>query len=448
MLKSPGTYKNYVLITIYLIGLFLFSQVARGQFLMDMIDTTKDLGKGVFSTYERFNHIRIGGYIQPQFQVASAEGAKNYSGGDFAPNSDNRFMLRRGRIRFDYGSYTKRDDPKLQFVFQFDGTERGVFIRDFWGRFWENKWRLFAFSTGMFARPFGYEVNLSSSDREAPERGRMSQILMKTERDIGFMASLEPRKRQGFMKYLKVDAGIFNGQGLTGPTDFDSYKDFIGQVMLRPVPVHHNLTLGGGVSFFWGGFRQSNPVAYRLQDKGGGLFLYVADSVTTVVGSKLPRNYGGVNAQLKWRHGWGATELRAEYWAGTQTALQNSSETPGSQVTLPNGLFQPNYIRQFDGAFIVLLQNIVTEKHQVGVKLDWYDPNTRVEAVHIGAPGSNLNAADIKYTTLGFGYLFYWDANFKLTLWYDRVWNEETQLTGYTSDISDNIFTARIQYRF
>ncbi len=443
--RTAGRRLRYIVV---FLACILSVQAAHAQFLMDMVDTTKDLGKSLFSTYQRFNHIRISGYMQPQFQAASAEGAKNYSGGDFSPNSDNRFMLRRGRIRFDYGSYNSNDDPKFQFVFQFDGTERGVFIRDFWGRFWENKWRLFAFSTGMFARPFGYEINLSSSDREAPERGRMSQTLMRTERDIGFMASLEPRRRDGFIKYLKVDAGLFNGQGLTGLTDFDSYKDFIGEVMVRPVPVQKNLTLGGGISFFLGGFRQSNPVTYRLQDKGGGLFQYVADSVTTVVGSKLPRNYGGANAQLKWRHGWGASELRAEYWAGTQTALENSSETPGTQLSPQTGLYPPNYIRKFNGAFIVFLQNIVTERHQLGAKLDWYDPNTRVEAEHIGAPGSNLNEADIRYTTLGFGYLFYLDANFKFTLWYDRVWNEKTRLAGYTEDLSDNILTARIQYRF
>ena len=52
-------------------------------------------------------------------------------------------MLRRGRIRFDYVRFNKENKPQIQFVFQFDGTERGVFIRDFWGRIWENKWQLF-----------------------------------------------------------------------------------------------------------------------------------------------------------------------------------------------------------------------------------------------------------------------------------------------------------------
>ena len=56
---------------------------AGAQFLMDMVDTTKEMGKGVLSMYKRFDHIRISGYIQPQFQVASAQGAEGYSGGNF-----------------------------------------------------------------------------------------------------------------------------------------------------------------------------------------------------------------------------------------------------------------------------------------------------------------------------------------------------------------------------
>src|SRR5205823_13696455 len=134
------------------------------------------------------NEFRISRYIQPQFQYIQEKGAKSYDGGDFPAKSNNRFMLRRGRIRFDYSRVNKENKPFLQVVFQFDGTERGVFIRDFWGRVFENKWGLFSFTGGMFARPFSYELNLSSAERESPERGRMSQILMKTERDLGAMA--------------------------------------------------------------------------------------------------------------------------------------------------------------------------------------------------------------------------------------------------------------------
>lgn len=437
---------------IVIAGVFLFfffsPKNAGAQFLMDMLDTTKEMGKGFLSMYKRFDHLRIGGYVQPQYQVASAEGVSNFSGGDFAKFSDNRFMLRRGRIRIDYVRVGKEEGAQLQFVFQLDATERGVFVRDLWGRFWENKWKLFYFTTGMFARPFGYEINLSSQDRESPERGRMSQILMRTERDLGVMVSFGTQKTQNFFKNIKVDAGFFNGQGLTGTTDFDSYKDFIGQVLIKPVNISERLFLSGGMSIFEGGLRQFSNSVYRLQDKGGNLFRFEADSLSTLPGAKLPRKYYGINGQLKWEHGWGNTEFRAEYWKGIQTATENTSETPGTPPIQTGLTYGPNFIRNFNGAFLVVLQNIYSKRHQLGLKLDWYDPNTKVKGDQIGQAGSNLNGTDIRYTTLGGGYLFYIDPNFKLTLWYERVWNETTQLPGFETDLSDNILTIRVQFRF
>src|ERR1044072_8062727 len=82
----------------------------RGQFLMDMVDTTTEVGKGLLSIYKKYDRIRIGGYMQPQFQVAESKGAKSYNGGDFPSNSNNRFMLRRGRIRIEYVHFS--DDVK------------------------------------------------------------------------------------------------------------------------------------------------------------------------------------------------------------------------------------------------------------------------------------------------------------------------------------------------
>ncbi len=141
-----------------LTGLLVLSQKTDAQFLMDMIDTSKDMGRGMLSMFKRFDHIRIGGYMRPQFRVASSKGAKGYSGGDFAARVNNRFMLRRGRVRFDYAHFNEKDQPTVHFAIQFDGTERGVNIRDLWGRVLENSngsssW----FTGGMLARPFGYE---------------------------------------------------------------------------------------------------------------------------------------------------------------------------------------------------------------------------------------------------------------------------------------------------
>ncbi len=414
---------------------------ANSQFLMDMIDTTKDAGKGLFSLYKNYNHIRIGGYLQPQFQVASTKGQPSYAGGDFAPHVDNRFALRRGRIRFDYARFNSQNLPVLQFVFQFDGTEKGVFIRDFWGRFFENKYQLFSFSMGMFARPFGYEVNLGSPDRESPERGRMSQILMKVERDLGAMISFEPRKKDNPLRHFKLDVGIFNGPGLTAAADYDSYKDLITRASLKPINLSKKIMLSAGLSYFNGGFLQNTKYMNHVGNTSG-LKLFITDSTLSNLNSKAPRKYAGADIQIKMKQKAGFTEFRAEYWQGTQTATANTSETPPALLT------EPSYTRKFNGAFFYLLHNIFNYHHQLCVKYDWYDPNTKVAGNDIGKPGSNLNATDIKYSTLGLGYNYYINDNLKLLLWYDYVMNENTQLAGYTSDLKDNLFTFRLQFRF
>lgn len=79
-------------------------------------------------------------------------------------------------------------------------------------------------------------------------------------------------------------------------------------------------------------------------------------------------------------------------------------------------------------------------------KYDWYDPNTKVSGQQIGATGSNLYSSDIKYTTLGLGYLFNYDQNWKFLAYADLVKNEITNLSGYKTDRKDNVFTFRIQY--
>jgi hypothetical protein len=415
--------------------------VSKAQFLTDMIDTTKDVGKGILSLYKKFDRIYITGYLQPQFQWVQSKGAKSFGGGDFPPQVDNRFMLRRGRLRFDYARLNTKDQVSVYFVFQFDGTEKGVFIRDFWGRVFDNKWQVFALTIGMFARPFGYELNLASVDRESPERGRMSQLLMKTERDLGAMVSFEPRRKDHPLRHFKLDVGLFNGPGLSSPADYDSYKDLIARAALKPSAISKKLTISAGLSWLHGGFLQNTRYMYRAGDING-IKTFIADSSLSNTGTKAPRHYLGGDVQLKFKHKSGNTELRAEYWQGTQTATASSSETPAALLT------EPSYIRRFNGAFIYLLHNIVNTHHQLGVKYDWYDPNTRVKGNDIGKPGVNLSATDIKYSTLGFGYIYYINDNLKLVLWYDVIKNESTLMPGYTADLKDNLLTCRLQFRF
>src|ERR1043165_4146216 len=156
--------RNLKAIIILSLLLCYAQRASSQQLLTDLMDTTTQIGKGLYSVYEKYNALRISVYIQPQFQYAESRGAKSFNGGDFAPNADNRFTLRRGRFRAEYLRRDKDNYPAAQIVFQFDASERGVFVRDMFGRVFENKWHLLSFTGGIFARPFGFEVNLGSGD--------------------------------------------------------------------------------------------------------------------------------------------------------------------------------------------------------------------------------------------------------------------------------------------
>jgi len=423
------------------------TRVSAQRFLTDMMDTTTNIGKGIFPLYQKYDRLRFGGYMQPQFQYAESEGAKNYSGGDFQPRSNNRFMLRRGRIRIDYSHYNEQNQPLAYFAFQFDGTERGVAIRDFWGRFYENRLQVFAVTAGMFARPMGFETNLSSSDRESPERGRMSQILMKTERDIGAMLTFETRKSTSKVKWLKVDLGVFNGQGLAGPADYDNHKDVIGRISLKPRKIKKlGWQISSSISGYMGGITSQLEKIYEVEGKGAAA-IFRADSQDRNNGRIAPRRYAGADVQLKIPNKVGFTELRAEYIGGWQTATANASETPGTYPANSAGVLQPLYIRPFGGAYLCLLQHLGSERFQAVVKYDWYDPNSRVKGNEITA-AKGFSAADIRYNTLGFGFVCSVNVHVKATIWYDWIKNESTGIAGYERDIKDNIFTCRLQYRF
>jgi hypothetical protein len=172
--------------------------------------------------------------------------------------------------------------------------------------------------------------------------------------------------------------------------------------------------------------------------------LFRVDSSQLNQGKIAPRKYYGADAQLKFKHKMGFTELRAEFVTGTQTGTENNTEPPAALLVNMDGY----YIRKFNGAYFYFLQNIINTHHQLILKYDWYDPNTKVKGSDIGKNNNNINAANIKYSTLGIGYIYYASDNLKLVLWYDKVSNEKTQLAGYTRDLNDDVFTCRLQFKF
>ncbi|MGQ9621490.1 MAG: hypothetical protein ACUVTX_10990 [Bacteroidales bacterium] len=394
----------------------------------------------------KFRSLSFTGYLQIQYQHAGSEGIECYNGGDFVRSSDSRFMIRRGRFRLDYEDKTKEGYYRYYFALQYDGTEKGVNIRDMFGRIYENKWNNFVLTAGVFNRPFGHELNYSSSLRESPERGRMSQILMKTERDLGVMLSFEPQDQTRNIYPLKLDAGIFNGQGLTGPCEYDSYKDFIARVSLRRFRIGNRIYLSGGLSYLNGGFSNGSDIFFRGTCSLNGSYVFVQDSSNQNIGKKAPRIYYGADLQVVFDNPFARTEFRGELITGTQSGTFKTSVTPGTPPL--NSFLQPEpvYIRNFSGGYFYLIQNIL-EKHQVLFKYDWYDPNNKANSSELNSSG-NFGPADVRFDTWGTGYIYYMNDNLKLVIYYEHPVNEKTGISGYSEDLRDDTFTIRLQFRF
>ncbi|WP_199563298.1 porin [Runella aurantiaca] len=438
----------------FFISCFSFQSIGQitnnnGGLLTDMIDTTTRIGKSMLSLNSRLGKIGFSGYLQPQFQVAESNGAGGniYNGGDFGPHVNNRFRLRRGRFRADFSHLTDDGRPSTYFVFQFDGTERGVNIRDFWGRVFEHKWDLFHFSAGVMARPFGHEVLLSSAFREAPERGRMSQTLVQTERDLGFMFSFNPRRKNSNFKWLAIDLGIYNGQGLTGTAEYDSHKDVVARISSKRRTISRSGgKLSWGVSSYLGGLTSQNALMYAAKTVDGKPIIE-KDSAISNIGRTAPRRYLGADFQLVFPNKNGQTEFRAEYIRGVQTATATSSTTPGSYPVSSAGVPLPLYTRRFDGAYFYFLQHLGSQSHQLVLKYDWYNPNTDVKGKMIDVK-NGFTGADVRFDTFGSGYVYYVNQYLRVVFWYEHPINEKTAVKGYESDVKDGVFTLRTHFNF
>ncbi len=395
-----------------------------------------------------FKKVKISGYIQAQFQVADSSGVPSFAGGDFKSNVDKRFTVRRGRVKIVY------DNRLTQFVFQLDANETEIRTKEAYVKFTEPWLQAVSLQMGIFDVPFGYEAPNSSSALESPERGRMSQTLLPGENDLGGMLTFQMPKTSKF-NFLKFEAGMFNGTAGKA-SDFDFQKDFISRLSVAKSSKSEKFKYGLGVSFYDGGVRQANKYIYKTIDSipnNSGKYGFVVDSATTNTGKIAQRQYMGIDAQISFDFPFGITTLKGEYIQGVQPGSSSSTKSPSAALSDASAYTHTadTYLRSFNGAYFYFIQNIMQTKHQIVIKYDWYDPNTKVSGDQIAASGSKLGTADLKYSTLGVGYNYKWDNNIKLSFYYDMVTNETSKnLTskGYWKDIPDNVFTMRFQYKF
>jgi hypothetical protein len=410
------------------------------QAVKDAVDGVNETVLGMLPTLQALAKIKFTGYIQSQFQVADSDGVKGFAGGDFAAGLHQRFHLRRARLKMNY------DNDLTQFVLQIDVAQTGLAIKDAYISIKEPWLRTFTLTSGVFDRPFGFEISYSSSNREAPERTRMYQTLFPGERDLG--VKIEAAPESGPLSFLNFKGGFFNGTR-ENTVENDNNKDFIGRLGLSLPFDEANLSVDGGVSMYSGNVRSNSRAYWTMANSK-----FTVDSSLTNYGKYAERTYIGADVQLTYDLPViGGMALRGEYITGKQpgTAASNSFYNNG-WVTSP-AAGTPLYMRNFAGFYINYIQNIGM-KNQFVLKYDEFDPNTDIEGSSIGLDNTT-SANDVKYTTLGVGWIYHWDANVKFTVYYDMVTNEKVYsgtktaaLYPFTNDLKDNVLTVRMQYKF
>jgi hypothetical protein len=395
--------------------------------------------------------IKISGYLQPQYRVADLEGtAASFSGGSFSQNAKNQFELRRGRVKVQY------EDDLTRFVFQLDGRQSGITVKDAYGAITEPWFRSFGFQIGIFDRPFGYEVSYSSSSRESPERSRVVQTLMPGERELG--AKLFYAPQYGPLSALRIDAAVVNGPGPLS-AEFDNFKDFIGRAGYQIPFEDAAAEIDLGVSGYLGNVRNSTKYLWSMNTSGVPGF--VVDSSASNLDAGVPREYFGVDAQLYYDLPiLGGIAVRGELISGSQPGASTAADPPdayGTKLTTISPLTQPTgpmYQRNFLGWYVNVVQNLGTDD-QLVFKYDTYDPNTDAAGQDFVGT-NNLSAADIKFRTIGLGLIHHWNQYVKFVVYYEWISNEtlnpsaatNSSLAPFVDDQNDDILTFRTQIRF
>lgn len=448
---------------------------------------------------EKKDIVKISGYLQMDYQnffVPDSIGATtpwfaHFSGGNFVNlQTSERFTLRRGRLKFT------NEGENHKGVFSFDISERGLGIRDLYLKYTEPWINSISIYGGMFNRPFGLEIDYSSSERETPERSRIVQTIFPHERDLGFMLEFQMPKERA-LSWLNLRTAIVNGNSTAIETD--NYKDILGRFGVNYENDEKEFSIKSGVSFYIGKvkhvYEPVDTVASNTTTKfyifnfeeivdttGRTTMGFVLDSLASIatgqMGGAVDRKYLGFDMEVSFMSPFGKTTLRGEYISGIQPSAINYKDVEqayiiysGMNTFSPTGPFlgvswpmydQPQpynpsgvkpteknhhtFIRKFSGGYFYWIQNIFDSKHQVVFKYDWYDPNTEIAGADITYDDDlylndptyikpYLSPADVKFETMGFGFNFYLNEKTKLMLYYEHPKNEITDLKAYEGDI-------------
>ncbi|NDB35266.1 MAG: hypothetical protein EB023_07955 [Flavobacteriia bacterium] len=395
-----------------------------------------------------YNRLKLDGYIQMQFAMTDkldSVSLNSESAGRFDRFVSNKFMLRRSRIQMFY------KDSIAESSISFDINERGVQIKDSWLKLRDPWTKTFTLTSGIFSRPFGEEIELSSRDRELPERSMVIHHLFPGIRDLGVNLRIQAPNASKW-HFLKLDLGIYHGT--SGNLESDKFKDYSGRLVLENPFKVKNLDYHFGYSGYLGKVNHlydidGSGANYRFvwntkdttfmldgvsqtftimnQDIGfSSLQTILNDPNNRIVqgtySTSVDRIYHSFHGQIKYKSPFGKLVLRGEYLMGQQVSVEGTlgnpyvftSQSPtgpftgvtwpkfdspqpyNAAVVGPSSKPYHTFLRNFCGYYVYLDQQIGKSKHFLSYRLDYYDPNVDVEGKDI-----LLNIEDINGQIVG-----------------------------------------------
>ena len=410
------------------------------------------------STVDKLAKIKVGGYVQAQWQYADSLSQASVNGGNFTASSRERMILRRARLKTTWQGTTSR------FVLEIDALPAGITIKDVNAQITEPWLKAFSLTAGVQDRPFGFEVGYSSSAIELPERTRGSQVLMPGEKDLGVEIEFAGTEKMGLLELFNLKAGVFTGVGVNNPItttpaanliENDNEKDYIGRAGFA-IPFYDiNMAIDGGFSAYLGKVTNSTGKAAKVGSIGDTL-TWVNETGKAALDA-YDRNLMGVDAQLYYDIPYiGGISLRGEYWWGDWVSVSGNNGLYAFAVDT-NGVYE----RKVASWYVMAVQNI-GGMNQIAVRYDMFDPNTDVEGDDIGKfKSSRLNVNDAAQSTLGLAWNFFWDEAVRFTFNYDFNMNEKVNSAAagsnaantaafkkWSDDFDNNQMTVRMQVKF
>jgi phosphate-selective porin len=345
-----------------------------------------DLGK--------LTKIKVSGYIQAQFE--------QYQKGTDPMNT---FFIRRARVKFTYQA-----TDGIKFVLQPDFSTGNLSLKDAYAVANIPKLKGLSLWAGQFNRP-DYEVEYSSSQREVLERSRVIRAIYPGEREIGAKLEYTPEAIP-----LKLQLAVLNGN-FTGKEakDVDKKKDLMARATYSFNFPKAGIGMDLGVHGYYGSLISGTNFISDYKAR--------IDSTDSNKGSYYDKQWLGGEMQLYFDL-LGGMSLKGEY-------IQGKNATAGDSKA------NPFKTRNFMGYYVYLIKNI-GKRNQFVVRYDYYDPNTKLT-------GDDA-ARELNYKTLTLAWQYYLNDNIRITLNYEKPWNEKNATVP--DDLKDNVLGIRVQAKF